>query len=147
MSRAGDGVADDDAVVSEGLQSVFRDGADGVRCDQLGDVHGVGIGRVFHPGGCPQRPLHVAAGVAECGITCSGFEHVLIGRIGQASIGDCRLSAQRHGGIGADRFQPLIDFGIDPGDEQRSHRMDSGEFPPGVLRGSSPARYASITWR
>ena len=32
--RAGDGVGDDDAVVGEGLQGVFRDGGDGVWRDQ-----------------------------------------------------------------------------------------------------------------
>ena len=57
---AGDRVAGDLAVVGDGVEGLLRHGVDGVRGDQLGDVEGVGVGRVLDAGGGPQRTLGVA---------------------------------------------------------------------------------------
>lgn len=119
-------------MISDGVNCLFRHSVHGVWGDQLGDVEGVRVIGVLHAGGSPQRALDPGAVDLEGPITIAVFEDLPVGGIGQAGIGDTGLAAQFERLPRADSVQPLVDFGVHPGDEKRCHRMDLGQAVSGL---------------
>ena len=129
-ARPVDLVALDLAVVGEGLEGLLRHRVDGVGDDEVGDVLGVGVALVLDAGRGPQRPLGVGAGLAEGGEAVAA-EDLLVRRVGEPGVGDRGLAAERVGLVGADLVEPLVDLGVDAGDEERGHGVDRREVDAG----------------
>ena len=95
--------------------------------DEVGDVHRVAVVRVLHPGRRPQRTL----GVGAVGLerreprrrrTSPRRPRRRAGRW-RCPPGPSRLPA-----CGSpDGLEPLVDLGVDAGDEERRHRVDLGQ--------------------
>ena len=139
VALAGDPVALDLAVVGERVHGLLRHRVDGVGHHELGDVEGVGVVGVLHPGRRPQRPLRVGARGREL-LQRSLGDHLLVRRVGQPGVGDRGLAAQGQRLVGADRLEPLVDLGVDPGDEERRHGEDPAEVEAGVAGLLEPAQ-------
>ena len=120
---AGDGVADDLAVVGGRVERLLRHGVDDVGGDEVDDVHRVAVGRVLDAGGGPQRTLRAGALGLE-GLPARGREDLLEGLVGQPRVGHAGLALEGLGLVGADRVEPLVDLGVDAGDEERGDRVD-----------------------
>ena len=131
---AGDGVSRDDAVIGDGLQRLLRHRVDGVRRDQLGDVHRVGVVGVLHTGRGPQGTLYARAFVLERTEPVALFEHLLIGGVGQPGVRDAGLAAERERFVAADLLQPGVDLGVHPRHEERGDGVDPGQVVTRVLR-------------
>ena len=134
VAGTGDRVAVDDAVVGDRVNGLLRHGVHGVGGDQLGDIQGVGVVRVLHAGGRPQRPLHSRAVSLERLVAVAADEHLLVCRVCQPGVGHARLSTQRQCLVAADLLQSLVDLGVHPGDEERCDGMDLGHVVAGLLR-------------
>ncbi len=124
-------VADDLAVVLDGQERLLRHGVDGVLDDQVVDVHRVLVVRVLHAGRRPQRALAVGPGRGQLVPAVAG-EELLVGLVGEPGVGDPGLAEEVVGGAGL--VQPVVDLGVDAGDEERRDRVDLGEVQPGVVR-------------
>src|SRR4051794_35813000 len=124
---AGDPVALDLAVVGEGHQGLLRHRVDGVGDHQLGHVERVGVVGVLDPGGGPQRPLRRGA-LGGQRLPARPGEDLLVRGVGEPRVRDRGLAAQRQRLVGADLLQPLVDLGVDPGDEEAGHRGDRGQL-------------------
>ena len=122
-------VAREHAVVGGRVQGRLGHRVHRVGDDQVDDVHGVGEGRVLGGGGRPQRPLHLGALGGE-GPPPVGVELLLVELVGEPRVGDGRLALQRQRLRRPDRGQPLVDLGVDPGDEERRDRRDRGDVVP-----------------
>ena len=121
---ATDRVALDHAVVGDRVQGGFRHGVDGVRRDEVGDVQGVGVAGSFTPVDA-QSGRWVLAPAAASAFQRSLEDHVLVVLVGQPGVGDGGLAAQRLGLLRADLVEPLVDLGVDPGDEERRDGADA----------------------
>ena len=128
----GHGVSVDHAVVERRLEGLLRHRVDRAARDELGDVQGVGQGRVLDAGRGPQRPLHVGAGIQQA-FRAVGRELALEQLVGQARVRDARLALERLGLVGADRAEPLVDLGVDARHEERGDRVDLREIVSGIL--------------
>ena len=116
---AGGGAADL-GVVAGGQQRGHRHRVDGVRPDELLDVHHVAVGRVLDAGRGPQRALHGGAGVAQGGEALAE-EDLLVALVGGARVGDAGLAEQV---VVAGALQALVDLGVHARDEERRDRVD-----------------------
>src|SRR5438094_9984601 len=93
---APDGSAGHLAVVGEGCQGGSGHGVDGVGGDELGHVHSVGIGGVLDAGGGPERALRLSSEPSQLLPSLAG-DDFLISLVGQAGVGDSRLSLELRG--------------------------------------------------
>ena len=109
-------------------------GVDQAGCDQAGDVPGVVVGRVLDAGGGPQRTLRPGSGPLQQPPP-SGRDGLLATLVGEPGLGDGGLAAQRGGLRRADLVQPTVDLGVHAGHEERRHRGDAGQVPPGGAGG------------
>ena len=128
---------------------------DGVLDDQVDDVHGVAVVGVLHAGRGPQRPLRLGAVGLERGPAVAG-EDLLVGLEGQPRVGDAGLALAAPGRCPARRsvgVEPLVDLGVDAGDEERRDRVDRGQVvavrpgPSPGRRGRRPSRRGSARGR
>ena len=62
-------------------------------------------------------------------------ENLFVGGVGEPGIGDAGQPAQRERLVGADRLQPLVDFGVDSGDEERCDGVNRVQIVAGLLSG------------
>ena len=118
-------------MVAEGVHRRDRQGVDRFGPDQLIDVENVGVSRVLGPGRRPEGPLHARPADRK---RCEGLpaEDLLEAAIGELGIGDRRLATEGKRVLGADRLQLLVDLGVHPADEERSHRRHPGRFGAGL---------------
>ena len=129
-----DAVAGDLPVVGDRVERGLGHGVDQAGCDQASDVPGVVVGRVLDAGGGPQRALRPGSGPLQRPPP-SGRDGLLVTLVGEPGVGDGGLAAQRGGLRRADLVQPPVDLGVHAGHEERGHRGDAGQVPPGGASG------------
>ena len=123
----GEGLRARIAVVLVGVDGLERHGVDGARRHQFLHVEQVVVGGVLGRGRCPQRLLPAGA-LGSQGLESPVAETLQIEPVGGSCIGDGGLAEERTGLFRVDGLQPLVDLGVEPGDEERGHR----EHPTGV---------------
>ena len=139
VAAAGDLVALDLAVVGEGVHRLLRHGVDGVGDDEVGDVEGVGVVGVLDAGRGPQRALRVGAGLGQLLPAVAGDDLLEGARRRRRALATAALPFRAVRLVGADLVEPVVDLGVDAGDEERRDRLDA--WPGrGRRRGPAPGR-------
>lgn len=107
----------EDSVVCERGQGGAGHGVHGAGDDEFADVHGVGVGRVLHPGGRPQGPLNACSGRREA-LPTRLRGHLLECPVCQPGVGDRSLALECKGLWGAEGVEAAVDLAVDAGDEE-----------------------------